>query len=352
MTRSSDDPISRWPDLPMTRSQLTDLLSRLHSVSVGVVGDFCLDAYWQLDEGETELSLETGKPTFAVAQQHYSLGGAGNVVNNIAALGVDRIYAYGVLGEDLFGEELLRRLKTVNTDIGGLIRQEADWQTSVYAKPYRGPEEQSRIDFGRANVLSQDSEQQLIAALTEGIVRLDALAVNQQIPKSIFTPGVIAALNNLALQYPEKVFLVDSRHRIREFGSMICKLNAIETAALFGTTIRKNEDCAIEELGDYAKRLFEQSRKPVFITRSRRGLLLFDGNGTSEIPAIEVEDPIDPVGAGDTVVAALASALAAGATLLEAGSFAMVAAAITVRKLQQTGTAQPHEILRLTRSLP
>jgi rfaE bifunctional protein kinase chain/domain len=336
----------------MTRSQLTDLLSRLPSISIGVVGDFCLDAYWQLDEGEPELSLETGKPTLAVAQQHYSLGGGGNVVNNIAALGVGRVCAYGVLGEDLFGEELLRCLKAANTDSTGLIRQEANWQTSVYAKPYRGPEEQSRIDFGRHNALSQDSEQKLIAALTEGIVRLDALAVNQQIPKSIFTPGVIAALNNLALQYPEKVFLVDSRHRIREFGSMICKLNAIETAALFGTTIRKNEDCATEELCDYAKRLFEQSRKPVFITRSRRGLLLFDGNGASEIPAIEVEEPTDPVGAGDTVVAALASALAAGATRLEAGSFAMLAAAITVRKLQQTGTARPQEILRLAQSLP
>ncbi|MBF8294879.1 MAG: PfkB protein [Bacteroidetes bacterium] len=336
----------------MNHLLLTSILNRIRTTSVGVVGDFCLDAYWQLDEGEPELSLETGKPTFAVAQQHYSLGGAGNVVNNIAALGVGRVCAYGVLGEDLFGEELLRRLKAVNTDPTGLIRQEADWQTSVYAKPYRGPEEQSRIDFGRHNALSQDSEQKLIAALTEGIVRLDALAVNQQIPKSIFTPGVIAALNSLALQYPDKVFLVDSRHRIREFGSMICKLNAIETAALFGTTIRKNEDCAIEELGDYAKRLFEQSRKPVFITRSRRGLLLFDGNGTSEIPAIEVEEPIDPVGAGDTVVAALASALAAGATLLEAGSFAMVAASITVRKLQQTGTARPEEILQLAQSPP
>jgi rfaE bifunctional protein kinase chain/domain len=344
MTQSSDG--------PMTRSQLTDLLSRFRSISIGVVGDFCLDAYWQLDEGEPELSLETGKPTLAVAQQHYSLGGAGNVVNNIAALGVGRISAYGVLGQDLFGEELLRRLKTTDTDCRGLIRQEAGWQTSVYAKPYRGQEEQSRIDFGRTNALSQDSEQKLIAALAEGIVRLDALAVNQQIPKSIFTPCVIAALNSLALQYPEKVFLVDSRHRIREFGSMICKLNAIETTALFGRIIGKNEDCTKEELGDYAKRLFEQSRKPVFITRSRRGLLLFDGTGTSEIAAIEVEEPIDPVGAGDTVVAALASALAAGATFLEAASFAMIAAAVTVRKLQQTGTAQPREILRLAQSLP
>ena len=336
----------------MNHFRLTSILNRVRTTSIGVVGDFCLDAYWQLDEGETELSLETGKPTIAVAQQQYSLGGAGNVVNNIAALGVGRIRAYGVLGEDLFGEELLRRLKGVNTDLTGLIRQEADWQTSVYAKPYRGPEEQSRIDFGRHNALSQDSEQKLIAALTDGAAQLDALAVNQQIPKSIFTPGVIAALNSLALQYPEKVFLVDSRHRIREFRSMICKLNAIETAALFGTTIRKNEDCAREELSDYAKRLFEQSRKPVFITRSRRGLFLFDGNGTSEIPAIEVEEPIDPVGAGDTVVAAITSALAAGATLLEAGSFAMVAAAITVRKLQQTGTARPEEILQLAQGQP
>lgn len=336
----------------LTISRLSDLLSRLRSVSVGVIGDFCLDAYWQLDESPLELSLETGKPTMAVAQQEYSLGGAGNVVNNLAALGVGNVRAFGVLGEDLFGDEMLRQFKAINTDSNGILRQKSDWQTPVYAKPYQGREELSRIDFGRFNTLSTDSEKQLIESLNKYIAELDALVVNQQIPKSIFTPAVIRTLNSLALQFPQKVFLLDSRNTISEFRSMICKVNAIEASALSGKRIERNEDCTSDRLSDYAKRLFEHFQKPVFITRSRLGLLFFDGNQTIELPALDSEGPIDPVGAGDTVVAAIAAALAAGANPHQAGSLAMLAAAITVRKLRQTGTATPKEILDLAHHSP
>ena len=329
----------------MTSSQLSDLLSRIHSLSIAVLGDFCLDAYWLLHEGPDELSLETGKPTKAVAQQRYSLGGAGNVVSNLAALGVGRVRAFGVLGADLFGDEMVRQLNAINVDARNMVRQETDWQTPVYAKPYRGLEELSRIDFGRFNTLSSDSEKMLIRALSESIANLDALIVNQQIPRSVFSPAVIGALNNLALQNPGKLFLLDSRNALPDFRSMTCKVNAIEAAAFCGKKIPSNEECAREELSAYARRLFDRFGKTVFITRSRLGLLMFDGIETVEIPALKIEGQIDPVGAGDTVVASIAAALAAGASPLQAGRLAMIAAAITVRKLRQTGTATPEEIL-------
>lgn len=333
-------------------NRLSELFTRISHASVGVVGDFCLDAYWQLDTQEPELSLETGKETLAVSSQRYSLGGAGNVMSNIAALGVRQPHVYGVVAVDVFGQEMLRQMQTLRVEASGLIRQEADWQTSVYAKPYRGREEQNRIDFGRFNTLSPASERQLIASLTEGITKLDALVVNQQLSKSIFTSAVIDTLNSLAQQYPQKVFLVDSRHRIPDFRSMISKLNAIEAAHLFGKTFGKNELVSTEDLRLYAMHFFGQFGKPVFITRSRLGIFLFDGKETTEIPSINVKEPIDPVGAGDTVVAALSCALAAGANPREAATLAILAAAITVRKLLQTGTATPQEILNLANSLP
>jgi sugar/nucleoside kinase (ribokinase family) len=132
---------------------------------------------------------------------------------------------------------------------------------------------------------------------------------------------------------------------------MICKLNAIEAAALFGKKARHNELVGIASLRRYAEHFFKQFRKPVFITRGRLGLLLFDGNEAVEIPALNVGGVIDPVGAGDTVVAMLAAALAAGATPTQAGELAMNAAAVTVRKLRQTGTASPKEIVNITRLL-
>jgi sugar/nucleoside kinase (ribokinase family) len=236
-------------------------------------------------------------------------------------------------------------MRSLKVHVGGLVGQSKGWETPVYAKPYRGSVEQRRIDFGRFNSLSGKSEKKLIATLRDEVPKVDAVIVNQQLPQSIFTRTVIRALDDLAEKYPEKVFLVDSRHRIPGFRSMICKLNAIEAAALFGKKVDHNELIATTQLCRYAEHFFKQFRKPVFVTRGRLGLLLFDSNGAQEIPALEIAGVLDPVGAGDTVVATLAASLTAGATPVQAGKLAMIAAAITVRKLKQTGTASPREIL-------
>ena len=332
-------------------TRYSDLLVNISHVSVGVVGDFCVDAYWETDARTKELSLETGKPTIAVRHQRYSLGGAGNVATNLAALGVRRTFALGVTTDDMHGREMLRLMRSLKTHVGGLVGQSEGWETPVYAKPYRGSIEQNRIDFGRFNKLSHFSERKLIATLREEVSKFDAVIVNQQLPQSIFTQGVIRALNDLAANYPEKTFVVDSRHCIPDFRSMVCKLNAIEAAALFGRRVKHNELVGTASLRKYAEYFFKQLRKPVFITRGRFGLFLFDANGPMEIPAVKVAGAIDAVGAGDTVVATLAGALAAGATPIQAGELAMVGAAITVRKLRQTGTASPREILNFTRTL-
>ncbi|MCX6145527.1 MAG: PfkB family carbohydrate kinase [Ignavibacteriales bacterium] len=330
---------------------LTAILNQISRVSVAIVGDFCIDAYWEIDTRAKELSLETGKPTVAIRRQRYSLGGAGNVGKNLVALGVRRTFALGVTTDDVYGREMMRQMRSLKIHIGGLVGQSKEWETPGYAKPYRGSVEQSRIDFGRFNSVSGNSEKKLIATLRDEVSKVDAVIVNQQLPQSIFTRTVIRALNDLAEKYPEKIFLVDSRHRIPDFRSMICKLNAVEAAALFGRNVRHNELIGTTQLCRHAEHFFKQFRKPVFITRGRLGLLLFDDNGAQEIPALKVDGVIDPVGAGDTVVATLAASLAAGATPVQAGKLAMIAAAITVRKLRQTGSASPKEILHVATHL-
>jgi rfaE bifunctional protein kinase chain/domain len=331
--------------------RLTDIFKLISRGSVAVVGDFCLDAYWEIDARAEELSLETGKPTIAVKSQRYSLGGAGNVAANLSSLGVRRTLALGITTDDMFGREMLRQMSSFKIHVGGLIGQSNEWETPVYAKPYRGSVEQNRIDFGRFNTLSRTSERKLIATLHDEVSRVDAVIVNQQLPQGIFTKAVIRVLNDLAEKYPKKTFLVDSRHRIPDFRSMVCKLNAIEAAALFGKRVKHNELVSTASLRKYAEHFFRQFRRPVFITRGRLGLLLFDGSGVVEIPALKVAGVIDPVGAGDTVVATIAGALAAGATPIQAGELAMIAAAVTVRKIRQTGTASPKEILNVIRTL-
>lgn len=72
----------------MTRKELDALLHDISRARIGVIGDFCLDAYWDLDPALSEVSIETGLATQAVRRQRYSLGGAGNVANNLVAMGV------------------------------------------------------------------------------------------------------------------------------------------------------------------------------------------------------------------------------------------------------------------------
>ncbi len=135
----------------MDATGLERLLSDIRRARIGVIGDFCLDGYWTIDTSLSEISVETGRATRSVRRQRYSLGGAGNVVANLAALGVARIAALGVIGPDPFGREVLRILGEWGADMSGMLVQDDGWDTPVYLKPMEGDVEQGRIDFGNAN---------------------------------------------------------------------------------------------------------------------------------------------------------------------------------------------------------
>src|SRR5450631_3226811 len=114
---------------------LAAALARLPELSVTVFGDFCIDAYWLLDGGRIELSIETGLPVQRVREQRYSLGGAANVVANLVDLGVGRVRAIGLVGTDPFGRELMRLLQQRGALVDGSMLIDTAWQTLVYAKP-------------------------------------------------------------------------------------------------------------------------------------------------------------------------------------------------------------------------
>ena len=88
-------------------NEISSLLKAIRGTTVTVFGDFCVDAYWSLDETETELSVETGLPIRRVVAQRYSLGGAGNVVANLADLGVGNVeYRELAMGHEVTEEAL------------------------------------------------------------------------------------------------------------------------------------------------------------------------------------------------------------------------------------------------------
>lgn len=329
----------------MTRDRLKVVLDRLADARVGVIGDFCLDAYWLLDTGPAEVSLETGKPTRAAREQRYSLGGAGNVVANLAALGIRSLYGFSIIHDDLFGREMLAQLRTRNVDTSGMILQSREWDTPVYAKPYLGEEEQERLDFGRWNRVSPETGAKLTDALRAIVTRLDVVIVNQQLTRGIYSPGVIDSINAVAAEHPSVPFLLDARNMSDRFPGMLLKVNTREAARICAPPGREGREPSPDELRRYARRIAAMNGRVVFITRSEAGILMSDGRTEEELPALRVEGPTDPVGAGDTTVSAIAAALATGSTPREAGELANLAAAVTVAKLRQTGTATPAEIL-------
>lgn len=316
----------------------------LSASRVTVVGDFCLDAYWLIDTDESELSLETGLPVRHVREQRYSPGGAGNVAANLTALGVVDVRAVGAIGHDLFGEELVRQLIARGVKTEGLLKLDAPWQTSVYAKPYMGSEELNRMDIGSFNHFPEAQLEAVLSLLDHAAASSDVVILNQQLPGSFFTPQSIRQINTLIEHYRKVTFVVDSRNWAGHFENAVLKVNAHEAARLLGQERALNEIISRAETIEFAQQLTRRTSRPVFLTRGENGIIVVDGDNIAEVPGIQVLGKTDSVGAGDTVVAAIAAVLGGGGDVTTAAQLANLAASITVRKVLTTGTVTVPEL--------
>jgi rfaE bifunctional protein kinase chain/domain len=332
----------------MNQQRIREILARISNVTVAVYGDFCLDAYWMLDPRGSEVSEETGLHARAVARHYYSLGGASNVVANLAALKPRAIQVIGVVGDDIFGRELRRQFGELGIDTTHLVIQRESFDTVTFGKPYIEDVEEPRIDFGFFNRRGAATDQALLKGIRHALQTADSLIVNQQVPGSITNEGFIDEANRLFNEFPAKVVLLDSRHFGEKFKGIYRKTNEREAARLNGVHIGHDETVPADDVRKYARALYGQFNRPVFLTRGARGLLAVDGDGIREVPGIQLLKKLDPVGAGDTVTSALALCLGAGVPPAEAAEFANFAAAVTVQKLFQTGTANGEEILAVT----
>ncbi|MDD4189897.1 MAG: PfkB family carbohydrate kinase [Mangrovibacterium sp.] len=334
-------------DTAMEEEQIQTLLDNIGHVKIAVLGDFCLDAYWFIDESKSEISIETGLATRPVREQRYSPGGAGNVTNNLAAMGVKDIRAIGVTGPDPFGPELIRIMNRSGICTDYILQQDDNWSTHVYVKPCVKDREEGRIDFGNFNRLSEKTADRLIEILDEQAGEADVVIINQQVPSGIHTEYLRNGIVRVIQNHPDKIFIVDSRDFSDFYTGSCRKLNDHEAIRLCGIQRGPDEPVPRQEALDAALTLYQRFQKPLFITRGGRGSLIADENGISEIRGLLVTSRIDPVGAGDSYLAGAASALAAGYPMPVAAELGSLVAGVTVQKLFQTGTASPDEILQL-----
>jgi rfaE bifunctional protein kinase chain/domain len=328
----------------MTTEQLEALLARIAGTRIGVIGDYCLDAYWTLDESLSEISIETGLATRPVRAQRYSLGGAGNVVNNLVALGVRTVHAFGVVGNDPFGREMTRILRASGVDCTGIFIQDADWNTAVYTKPVEGGKEQGRIDFGNANRIDPRTSAALIDALRGALRELDLVIVNQQLLHGIHTAELRGRLAEV-IGASKAPFICDSRSFSDSYDGAVRKLNDREALRIVGVQWDRDDPVPRADAEGAMETLYGRWKTPVFLTRGPRGMLVRDGRGVHEVPGLQIVGRIDTVGAGDSALAGIAAALAAGSDPLSAATLGNFAAAVTVKKLFITGTASPEEVL-------
>jgi phosphoglycolate phosphatase-like HAD superfamily hydrolase len=146
------------------------------------------------------------------------------------------------------------------------------------------------------------------------------------------------------LSHPEKCFIADSRHFVDDYAGCIKKINTLEAARLIG---RESAAMDAAELEDLVESLFQRWGKPVFLTRGENGCLVCDSMGCKEVPGLLILSPVDPVGAGDSMLAGIAAALAVGAEPIQAAELGSLVAGVTVQKLMQTGTATAEEIVKI-----
>ncbi|MGD0755255.1 MAG: PfkB family carbohydrate kinase [Bacteroidales bacterium] len=331
----------------MKTELLYEIINKISSAKIAVIGDFCLDAYWFVDESKSETSIETGHATRPVLQQKYSLGGAGNVANNLAALEVKEIRAFGVIGPDPFGPEMISLMKKAGINTDNILTQQKNWATHVYIKPYIDNNEENRIDFGNFNKLSKETANLLINSLRNSVNEVDLVIINQQVLSGIHTDYFKKKLVEVINSFPKKIFIVDSRNYTDFYNGAYRKMNDTEASLLCGIRRKPDEIVPYSDVINAAKKLYHRYQKPLFITRGSRGSLTVNESGVAETLGLMIISKVDTVGAGDSYLAGAAATLAAGYPMEIAAEIGSHVAGVTVQKLFQTGTASPSEILRI-----
>lgn len=336
----------------MTPDRFHAITSRYGLLRVAVIGDFCLDRYFDIDPARQEISIETNLPVHNVVGTRCFPGAAGTILNNLVALGAGTVWPVGFGGDDAEGWELNRALRTkAGVDVTHFVTT-PERKTFTYSKPLvhhpgKPPEELSRLDQKNWTATPDSVSRQIGQAAVAVAANADALIVLDQVDLAgtgVVTEAVLQVVGEIAAQRPSLPIFADSRRGLGGFPPVIFKMNAAELAALSGAS----PTASLEEIQHRAVALARKNARPVFITLSERGIVGAASSGEVwHSPCLPIRGPIDIVGAGDSVTANLAAALAAGATIPEALELAMAGANLVIHQLGTTGTASVAQIADL-----
>jgi len=312
-------------DIPSASNDL--LFSKLQQASVLVVGDVILDEYlW----GKTErISPEAPVQVVALDRSDLRLGGAANVAINLAQLGCQTDLC-ACAGNDVDGHTLSSLLCRQGLAVDGILLQPAR-QTTRKTRVIASHQQMLRIDREQTTPLSADEESLLLMACQKKLEGKDLVVISDY-QKGCITQGITQALIRLAQSRSLPIFIDPKGNDFEKYrGATLLTPNRKEFELINGHPCRD-----LEELSAAGNKLIrELDLQGLLITLGKDGMLVIDRDKCYHL-ATEAREVFDVSGAGDTVLAALGAATAAGLPLTQAAIVANLAAGIVVGKL---GTA-------------
>jgi D-glycero-beta-D-manno-heptose-7-phosphate kinase len=302
----------------------SDLLSRLQGRTLLVVGDLMLDHF--VVGAVDRISPEAPVPVVRFDHDSFRLGGAANVAHNAAALGA-RVQLVGVAGEDETGGLIRAELAKLGIDSSGVVSDPERRTTRKLRVVTSRNQQVARIDYEDDREVHGKVEAAIVSRIEQVSASADAILLSDYL-KGVISRGVAAGAIE-ASKRRDIPLLVDPKvpHIDYYAGAAVITPNHHEAEAVTHMRIRTSEEAIAA-----ARRFRERVQCDcVLITRGEHGMTLLGSDVEAQLNA-EAREVADVTGAGDTVVATMALALAAGASVLDAARLANRAASVVVGK--------------------
>ncbi len=304
--------------------QLKKILDSFQGKRIMVLGDCMLDKYiW----GEvSRISPEAPVQVVEVQRESFAAGGAANVAMNAAVLG-GKVSLVSITGNDESRNALIAMLVAKGIDVEGTLIEE-DKPTTVKMRIMGRSQQLLRVDYEKRAHVHPDIERKIIALIGKIVEKCDAVVVSDY-AKGVVTEKVMAFLIK-ASQERKIALIVDPKpqHKGLYKGASVITPNHAEACLMANAEVENGE--SIEKIG---RQLVKEMDASVILTRGEKGMSVFEKNSqTISIPT-QAKEVYDVTGAGDTVVATIALALASGAQLKDAAMLANHAAGVKVGKI-------------------
>jgi D-beta-D-heptose 7-phosphate kinase/D-beta-D-heptose 1-phosphate adenosyltransferase len=294
-----------------------------------IVGDLMLDHY--IYGNCSRISPEAPVPVVEIKNESFTLGGAGNVLRNVAALGY-KTDIVSVIGEDEGGGTIVNYLKENGFITSGIVK-DTDRCTTIKTRVLASNHQMIRLDRESIKPIPNSVANQLLDAISEKISSYDLILISDY-NKGVLSTYMLEKLFSMCKQHGVKTIVDPKGADFKRYnGANIIKPNKKEAIIATGVII-ENEQTLINS----CKQIQQQTGcDTVIVTLSEDGIASYDDNQLSLI-STNALSVIDVTGAGDTVLASVGVALASGATLQQACEFANRAAAVVVSKIGSATT--------------